>query len=375
MKVITNPKLVLITYYGRSGSYFFHSLLDSAKNSISLPPEMYFLWGWLEEKNDIREEDMLYHFHHEFIEYYYYKNRNTHALHLASVEEEGKVFSAYYMDIITDYLSIYNTNKIKARFLAIHHAFALMRNIDFDIDGCHIVYQVHIPSLRLIIELMNCFPNSRHIQMLREPIPTLCSLIKAHAQAEPHRQDFCHLARQIMTGGHDICINGGRSLGIKLESLHKEPEKTMKAATSFLNMEWDDGFLKDTTLGAPWPQKGGFTKGFDHKKTTENNISHQKILSDFDITRLRSLLHSRYLAWGYSTSDDAVLKYETIKPMLEKKFTFEDFSLPTFIELGDDYHNKNAANNTLERRHGMNNFLFHHLARTPLSSSHLLEVI
>lgn len=365
------PELVLITYYGRSGSYLLHALLDGAETTISLPCEVYFLWSLLKSSLHLDENEFERHMYEEIFVFYFEEKENQDLLLTGSVKEDFQRFLTCYRHNLPRYSSDYAL--VVARFVAIHIAFHESRGGIY--DGQKIIYQLHVPCAGVLLEIMDFFPGTKHLQMLREPLATMCALIKAHALALPNIQDFFYCAHDILFGGFDISKNGGTTKGLKLEALHAEPENCMRKVASYLDVPWNNCLLKETMLGRNWGSAKGFTQGFDLAATLRNNQIHKNVITEFDEIRLLSLMYSRYRAWDYEVTTGCQIEYEKMGDLLPYEFSFENFPANSNVNDVTQGTRKVCKERIAKARLPIDNFKLHYLARKNIPQFQLVELL
>jgi hypothetical protein len=308
--------------------------------------------------------------HEEIFIFYFEEKENQESLLSGSVEEDFRRFLSCYRHNLALYSGDYAL--VVARFVAIHIAFHESRGGIY--DGQKIIYQLHVPCAGVLFELMELFPGTKHLQMLREPLATMCALVKVHALALPNIQNFFYCAHDILFGGFDASKNDGSSRGLKLEDLHYSPEKCMRKVASYLDIPWSNNLLKETMLGRDWGSAKGFTKGFDVAATLLNNQMHKNVVTEFDEMRLMSLMYSRYKTWGYEVATDCQLEYERMQDLLAYEFSFEDIA-PNSIKHGVAQAERKVCQKRIAKsRLPMNNFKLHYLARKNIPQFQLVEL-
>lgn len=163
-----------------------------------------------------------------------------------------------------------------------------------------IVFPLHTPSLERMGKLVEDFPDTCFLHVVRNPVQTLGSHLACYmksglldtAQAE-------WIFRGILQGGVSVLPGiRERSRAVRLEDLHNKPKETMEKVCAWLGLEWSDCLLESTFDGKQWwnvknsPQISGFSQVTLAKK-------HDNLITPLDRFRLLCLLRDKYRVWQY----------------------------------------------------------------------------
>lgn len=181
-------------------------------------------------------------------------------------------------------------------FIAIHRAYALSRNLDWD-NIEYIVFALHSAD-PLRAKFLKNF-NTRIISVIREPIQSAFSLYKHYLSRNTDRIDI-GLTGILSTirafspiPGFELC-----SKAIKLEHLHTQPEITLENICNWLSLNWNPVLLKSTFNGKLWHNLEGTdnVRGFN---TTIISKRHEDLLTEADRVRLETHFRFLYKSWDY----------------------------------------------------------------------------
>jgi len=191
----------------------------------------------------------------------------------------------------------------KEFFIAIHRAYARALN-KAEISDKRIVFQLHHPCPINTSVLIKDFPQARFIHTTRMPITGLLSLYKHYyfgvSIENPRSYNVDRIFWDLAWGIfplHLTLLEGSRA--IRLEDLHKAPEKTLQSLIQFVDLPWDDSLLQSTFDGKKWwnvasaPSLSGFNK------VTTQKDRHKELLTGFDQWRYESLFSPLYERLNY----------------------------------------------------------------------------
>jgi len=346
-------RVLVILFYGRSGTLFFQSLLDSHPELLMLPGihlicyyEFWSDYGHLPYKELVRE----------FVKYYsiLFDARNPceegEKYHVGKGIGDEFGFTSMgpdrnqslginrevFIEKLEKILS--NCEKVSRKFFfqAIHVAYHSVLHNDFHIGDKVpiIVYHLHCALKNRVLPFLEDFPDSLFLYVIRSPIQSLGSMIIYHNNNNILTLDkMIWILEDILFGGTPVVeLYAERFKSVKLEDLHKFPEDTMRSVSRWLGISWHDNLLKSTFDGIEWwnvrnsPQIKGFSNETISKK-------HENVFTDFDRMRLEILLRHKYSFWRYS--DIASKDYQEMKELLIKPFKMEEFLLPSDMDKRD----------------------------------------
>lgn len=344
IKIDDIEEIVSIYFYGRSGSLFLQSLLDSHPNILMLPGDYlrfyYLLWNSLDVNSTNKlDKDMVINSFNEVLPFIFDANNVSKYFENTGYggdfgirlgfnlmgEEQNQKLGIDKNKFIYEFNIIFKDKKYITRkefFKAIHIAYfySLGRNYTSNRKPI-IVYFPHIANIDGPIELLEDFPHTKRICMVREPIQSLGSLINTYRRV-------CNISVQQMLYILNPSLYGGitnieeyPSCAIKLEDVHNKPKETLGKICDFINIPWNDSLMESTFDGLKWwnGKNSERINGFN-KKIVERK--HEDLFDNFDRERLQALLYRKYDAWEY----EGIKKdYNTLYKELERPFKFEEY--------------------------------------------------
>lgn len=309
-----NDEIVLIVFYGRSGSFFIHSLLDGHDDVVSIPPyiQEYFKNELVNTSSlDVDEAWSVFCSKFGFIigldDYKYGGIDKKVNLEGMNIDLSDIDFTSYKCFFYSYYLELNKTfSCVKSLFLAINYAHhSCVKGKFFSIPSLEkkkFLFQLHAPDIKQIEWYKEHFKSVKVIQMLRRPIETLRSLVFHHYEDGYISNELLfNLMRQVLFGGFSIPIVGVDHIGVRLEDLHQSPIETMKKLAIWLDLEWSDTLIKSTFLGKEWVN----VKGREHKSGFHSEHKRDDIgdlISDIDQLALDGLMYDKNISWGYEYS-------------------------------------------------------------------------
>ncbi|WMJ81317.1 hypothetical protein RBU49_03405 [Clostridium sp. MB40-C1] len=344
MKLTLNDisEIITISFYGRSGSLFLQSLLDSHPNILMLPGDyirFYFnWWEYLERKfgNCLDVDFIIKEFGNTF-SFVFDARKSTNAFEgwdgdfgvrlgfdtMGENQDEflkidKSIFNRELKNLLEDIFPIKSDDFFKAIHIA--YFYGMGRVYDNE-QAPNIVYHTHVSDIDGPKELFKVFNEIKTICMIREPIQSLGSLINTYRRAGNISLDqMLYILNPFLHNGVTKRKKES-SCAIKLEDLHTNSKNTLKNICRFLNISWDDKLLESTFDGLEWWNAKGSQKvnGFNPNIVKRK---HEDLFTEFDRERLKALLFKKYDAWEYGTYRK---DYETLYKELEEPFEFEKF--------------------------------------------------
>lgn len=308
-------RVAAIVYYGRSGSLFLSSLLDDHPHTVAIPGMFLFnfhdvFWpryGFLPAPEliacfvhfyltafDAREEWPTMAGRQAGVRIGFTAmgpNRDQH------VAADRNVFAAAMEKFLPEGTPVSR----KRFFQAAHLAYNAALGRRLATRAPLLVFQMHQPDDRAR-PLVEDFPATRFLHMIREPVQTLASHFTHHYRDDREQVTIGvlgYLMAGVLLGGKPLLASHAeQSRAVRLEDLHQQPRATLGAVCAFIEIPWNDCVLKSTFNGLQWwnvdksPQVSGFT-------TTTISQRHATYVTAFDRWRLRLLLAKKYRRWNY----------------------------------------------------------------------------
>jgi hypothetical protein len=301
--------ILAIAFFGRSGSYFLHSLLDSHPNIINMPGDWisryYHFWN---EFGDLPPSALIEKFKEYFLVYFDPVAGDPENLaHLKelganrdqSIGVDQSIFTRILESILGESESSVSR---KLFFQSIHVAYAtaLGQRIDTSRPPI-IVFAIHGAQGHKVTPLIEDFPETRFITMLREPTQGMNAIFRVGIETQDIRA--AAMGAGVIGGGcfggWQLGLSSARSRAIKLEDLHRDGRKVLEKLCEWANIPWHDNLLKSTFDGKQWWNVKGSPQvsGFNLNMITER--SKLEYISPFDRYRLMAMIVNKYVAWGY----------------------------------------------------------------------------
>ena len=329
-------RVASIHYYGRSGSIFLQSLLDSHPDVVMLPTV--YLCGFhtfWRRYGGRRPAEVVAAFVHEYgilfdsastdevidvgkgigLVYNFHHMGEGHDERLGL---DRAVFSERLMRKAA--LGVGADGRLSRKFLfqAVHAAYAEALGRRVRSANPLIVYQGHNPQFAQIEHLILDFsPNLKFVHCVREPLPSLGSWL-AHVRSG-ELGGALDLSFRVLGRAIDhakpilnqwpgdgakpplVSWNERNTRAVRLEDLHQRPRETLERLCAWLDIPWDDALLQSTFDSKLWHWTDGrrTISGFQPGK--QANIRGD-VFTGLDRLRLRLLLADTYLAWNYPLS-------------------------------------------------------------------------
>ena len=258
-----------IQAYNRSGSDFFHSLLDNHPNVLTFPGSIicgYFDNFWPKSNNIDTIEKLIELFVNKYKVFFdISSNPERESFCLMSEDEQKKAqvdeskFVFAIKKLLNNIISNNQTISRKTFFKAIHvaYAYALDRKLNSE-SKLIIVFHLHQVMPERAEGLVQDFPNVIFLHMIRDPIQGTGSHLKSYYEKGVRSLEgiFWVLDCTFKTWIPIFEECRDNSVAIKLEDLHIDSKKILNKVCSLLNIEWSDTLLKSTFNGVNWKHPG-----------------------------------------------------------------------------------------------------------------------
>ncbi len=329
-------KVVSVYCYGRSGTHFFKSLLDNHPETIvTMLNGIKILNLWDSEIKD-KINDLSYEYiidkifevlHTEFNDGKVYNEPKLNGMYVMGENRNEfycinrAKFKQEFINIIKGY------DSLDARFfyqaVQLAASYALGRNYDFT-KGIPVIIEggIHFSTYaNLTQQLLNVFPYTKFIHMIRKPTESVASTVRSLAKSG--LGDINLLCSNLVILLHRVPVSVdwvSRTYLIKLEDLHTKSRETLQLVCDHLDISWNDHLFESTFGGIKWWNTitSEVVSGFN---TITISKTHDDVLSSFDKFRLECLLRVKYKAWGYESFN--FFDFETLKKLFEYPFKFE----------------------------------------------------
>jgi hypothetical protein len=302
---------VAICFYGRSGSFLLHSLLDNHPDVVAVPPflllqSFYPFWDTF---GGLPVNELVTAFiqqHQPWFSATALRDGPQAPLFgpegKDDISVDATVFGAALRRHLEDAGQPGATTTTRRRFFqAIQVAYqdALGRRVRS--SDPLVVFSLHTPSVEYARLLSDDFPDVRFIHVVREPVSTFGAHLFHHLYEFPQPPFENFPARMLdMLLGSDRYLVEGRtsSAAVRFEDLHMDPEPTMRRLASWLDLAWDPELLRTSYNGvlASHQKNGALISGLDPARARYRPPATLHII---DRAVLRLLLWQNRELWGY----------------------------------------------------------------------------
>ncbi|MBF0294545.1 MAG: sulfotransferase [Magnetococcales bacterium] len=302
-------KVVAICFYGRSGSYFLQSLLDSHPRLLTVFGNLYTYFHEFWEAYRHLERDKLILAFCQYYAFIFDGANRCPADTRGELDNMGKnedqkvgVDPVQFLHALHGILDTVENLTRRRLFQAVHMAFHIALGRTPHPDPI-IVYQLHNPRDERTTALLEDFPDTIFLHMIREPSQSLNSHMRIYIDRDDVDFDavsYCWVLNGIVSGGKPIVkAYKERSRAVRLEDLKEDPRGIMERVRRWIGIEWHDCLLESTVYGRQFwftsgegKRLGGFEK--EHLKKKRSKYFHW-----FDHFRLDLLLAAKRQFWGY----------------------------------------------------------------------------
>lgn len=355
---LLQTRLAVIFIWGRSGSLLLQSLLDGHPEILNLPPNPGFSdfhfsqWDKLVEQSGGHFGQLLEAFVR--VNPTMFDGRTDQSDlgfgHLGEdqqtpIQVDSQQFIAEMMTICSELSRQGQPLNRRNFFLAIHYAYARANGQDVS-EKKLIVHQFHsTQNFSGMHQLQLDFPDVIGIGMLREPITSFNSVLRAHVQEMQARHlpsDPAHAGKPLYSWSHLVydgwyshmyrhMLTGWKQMQkyfnltvhtVRLEDLHATPQATLESLMSSLQLGWDDSLLQSSFNGLKyWGDKSMLRPlsglSAEHPQQSSGNIHLDEI--------------DRYVLSGLLQSFPEMVAYRKLS-LLERKLLPLALLVPSQLE-------------------------------------------
>ena len=309
MKPAAITRVVAICFYGRSGSFLLHSLLDNHPDVVAVPPflllqSFYPFWDTF---GGLPVDELVTAFIEQH-QPWFSATALREGPQAPLFGPEGKddisvdatVFGAALRRHLRDGEEPATTTR-RRFFQAIQVAYqdALGRRLR-STDPL-VVFSLHTPSAEYARLLSEDFPDVRFIHVVREPVSAFGAHLVHHLYEfpQPPFENFPARMLEMLLGSDRYLVEArGSSAAVRFEDLHMDPEATMRRLASWLDLAWDPELLHTTYNGvlACHKKNGALISGLDPARARYRPPATLHLI---DRAVLRLLLWQNRQLWGY----------------------------------------------------------------------------
>ena len=353
-------KVVAIFYYGRSGSYFLHSLLENHPNFLAMNSEFREFWQ-LPEKvfNKPFEKQVVFILSHwfgfinsaktydNFTDFGVLRTPvhvprdllvNFENIEFDGLSENEKKFkkpelrtfvSALYSLSETRYgadLKRKSLTRLQL-FELFHLAWAMSLNKSPQQEFC-ILFNAHVPGSLTVRNLELVIPTTC-IHTVRNPIQSLGSLLTRYLDKDlshSFENDIYASMRNVLAHFFegDTFLSKkylDQEFAIRLEDLHRNPESTLRTLMQRLGLNYHPCLLSETFNSGPYSFRKGetFVRGFGGPQMSNK---YNELFSENDCSKLEEIFRINYEKWDYpfSATQKTVTTQSSPDDLLELDF-------------------------------------------------------
>lgn len=312
-------RILFVTYYGRSGSIFLQSLLDDHPSIVMFPGAYICRYSvFWNIYGNLLPLQILGKFADVFA---YVFDANLHGklsvvpvymgkeLGFCEVGDDKKesicINKNEFIDKCKKLIGVSNKISSMCFFQIIHSAYtSCVKSSTEKLDLPIILYQIHEVDRNEILFFLKDFPNSLFIQVVRDPVQSLGSMVKSGLKMKVLSIDLLlSQLDNIFLGGTPVFEEyRDRSFVVRLEDIHDNPYNTLLNITEWLGIPWHDNLLTSTFNGKKWWNLKDTNTNISGFNNVTTSVKHEDILPGFDRFRFKSLLKKQYIAWGYNSN-------------------------------------------------------------------------
>ena len=308
MKNVKTIPVFVISTFGHCGIDWLHSLIDSHKEVLIIPPLSFFRKVDTLKKKKIYLENYLNpKIVTDIITKELFKKTEYKSYNILSKHENKSEFKKH----INNYLIMEKEPNIEKRlFFAIHYAFAKINKINLDRIKIIVAHE-HVP--------WQCYQyhkhfNSKFVFIVRDPRATIAGSLRGfqrHKNIPINFQIDINLSFIISAQKFFQKMSKKKILILKNEEMHKSLRPEMKKLCKWLGIKFNNSLLRSTFLGKKWIGESGYLSKVDLIKPYPRNYYKPANIEK----RWRSFLDK-----------NTILIIETIfeKIMIQNKYKFDN---------------------------------------------------
>ena len=334
--------VISIHCYGRSGSVFLASLLDSHPRILTVPgAQLSSFYEFWRRHGELPAFQTLGLFLATFQAIYKVHQPDNVPI-FGEMALEGlpsRVDEALFTDSMLRLLAReagdIQTTPVSRRyfFQALHVAYSVALGRKVDWDGAVIVFSLHEPQHESATNLCHDFPAARFLHAVREPVRSLDSWFNMMHSRRGCDSPFVTVgmanmmvqARPILEG------DAGRSRAVRLEDLHTQSRDTLARICAWAGLAWDESLMHSTFNGIPYTERvaEGMIAGFQTQTIGRTKYARCRW---FDVVRLRFLYAHVFPAWNYPLH--AIYRWPLLRRLV-LRFMFVPFGIERLVWKSD----------------------------------------
>ena len=263
MKKINSIPVSVISTFGHCGLDWLHSLIDSHKSVLIIPPLDFFRTIDLLERRKVNINSSITYkkiiniITKELLKKKYHKKDN-----ILKNNQKKIVFKNY----MYDYLITEKRIDIKKRlFFSIYFAFAKINRINLKKIKVIVAYE----SKSWHCTQYHKYFNSKFIFMIRDPRAQIAGSLRMFKRSKNVPINFqidMNLSCLVHARNFFKKMTKKKILILKNEDMHKKLKPEMKKLSKWLNIQFSKSLLQSTFLGKKWIGESGYISKMDLKK-------------------------------------------------------------------------------------------------------------
>lgn len=328
-----NLKVLCLMTVARSGSKFFHSLVDGHPQVICFPRKLKFcsFWQRVSNKKDnpvAIVDAFIERYPHYFSGACWYKiNKYERANQLGPKMNETfsldiDVFRQKTMSLLKD-----KEISRATMFLALHFAYCLATKRQIPEEPL-IFYHIHDAEHEEELQAcVNDFPRTRVLLTTRNPLQSLDSEVgwmKMHNKVSA--KTIFKYYRAIVYDVSNLLVRfpDTEIRVLPFEMLHKQSRNILRKFCEWTGIEWDDALLQSTMHGKIWWGNGKNPRNGFNSNWKDYTLTPCRGLKFNDWLVIGALLHKRMKLYGYVDNEDV--------RCLKRPVSWIRYCLPTATE-------------------------------------------
>lgn len=367
--------ITALIHMGRSGSNFFHSLIDGHPELVTLPG-MYFA-GWFEDETikrftpDTQDPQWREKLVSKILTTYEaqfdaHSTTNTPGKPFGDCEylaeasgftnlgpNRDMIFQVDKDLFVREMLALLRplpTVSHAQCFECIHRAYSLAAGQhQWEHNAApHLFYHIHNPADAEMAAFLRAYPRARFIKLARHPIQGLESWMRSdlnvydefHAKSlVAERNAGAHdsyltacwqkaaiKASQRIHPVQDAFVRVAEGVTVRIEDVKRRPRQTMPAIAEWMGIAPHDALYDSAFNGLQyWGPVSSSTKAITGFDTASVDKPLGRLFGPRDLVIMETLFYPMLVNYGYKTPDDAAFLagLKTIRPWLDEPLEFE----------------------------------------------------
>ena len=338
--------LVALIHFGRSGTGFLHSLMDSHPD-ISTLPSIYFseffdhnTWAHIIENG---WDGMIGNFMSMYeVLFDSRSNKGVASISGQKLVRLGEKEGMTCLGENKDESLQLDKSLFREKLAALMKGFHELDQLTFfrlvqeaynhtigDINKKKVLfYHIHNPDFYARLNLRAHAPEVKWITMVREPIQACESWVRTAVETGKYQTVVSCITSMFMQL-QDNSYSKANTIGVRLEDVKQYPKETIPALCQWMGIQDHENVYKMTAQGKRWwgdSHSPDYEKdGMDPFGTTSISREVGLVFSETDQFILQTLFYPFSVKFGYAKENQAKFLRDlaAVRPMLDKIFDFE----------------------------------------------------